>query len=167
MIKKMKAGKAKGPDGWSPQELGALPNAWTDQLAKFYNQWEHNGHWPPAIKRSVIALIEKPGATTEGQLRPIGILSYVYRVWMAIRKEHTRGWSLKIHGGKHEGAAAMACRTRIHTDISGWKGHETLSTFLDCSKCREDRTARRCPKDSRFGIPGPNRQPQCEHLQRK
>ena len=31
----------------------------------------------------------------------------------------------------------MACRTRIHTEISGWKGHETLSTFLDCSKCYE------------------------------
>ena len=56
---------------------------------------------------------------------------------MAIRKAHTRDWSLKIHGGKHEGAAAMACRTKIHTEISGWKGQETLSTFLDCSKCYE------------------------------
>ena len=64
-------------------------------------------------------------------------MSYVYRVWMAIRKTHTRDWSLKIHGGKHEGAAAMACRTRIHTEVSMWKGQETLSTFLDCSKCYE------------------------------
>ena len=31
----------------------------------------------------------------------------------------------------------MACRTRIHTEISNWKGKETLSTFLDCSKCYE------------------------------
>ena len=46
----------------------------------------------------MIALMPKPGAETEAQLSPIGILSYIYRVWMAIRKAHTRQWSLSIHG---------------------------------------------------------------------
>ena len=49
VLKRPKAGKAKGPDGWSPKELEALPEAWTDQLAAFYNQGEVEGHWPPAM----------------------------------------------------------------------------------------------------------------------
>eukprot|EP00972_Heterocapsa_arctica_P078120 11522083-Heterocapsa_arctica.AAC.1 len=34
----------------------------------------------------IVALIPKYGAENEGQLRPISILSYIYRVWMAVRK---------------------------------------------------------------------------------
>ena len=91
--------KPKGPDGWCPKELEKLPKAWTNQLATFYNQWEARGHWPPAIRRAVIALIAKQGANTEAQLRPIGILSYIYRIWMAIRKQDTKQWSLRFQGG--------------------------------------------------------------------
>ena len=65
----------------------------------------------------MIALIPKPGAETEAQLRPTGILSYIYRVWMAVRKTHTRQWSLNIHGGKHIGAAALACATRATVEM--------------------------------------------------
>ena len=137
VLQRLKGGKAKGPDGWGPKELEILPNAWTDRLAIFYNQWEAKGHWPPAIRRSVIALIAKQGAATEAQLRPIGILSYVYRIWMAIRKQDTRQWSLQIHGGKHQGAAALACHTRAQVELAAWKGQSVLMALLDCSKCYE------------------------------
>ena len=83
VLKKLKSGKAKGPDGWTPRELEALPPKWTDQLARFYNRWEERGARPPSIRSAVVALIEKPGAKSEAQLRPIGILSYIYRIWMA------------------------------------------------------------------------------------
>ena len=43
VIKQLKSGKAKGPDGWTPRELEALPDKWTDQLARFYNKWEEQG----------------------------------------------------------------------------------------------------------------------------
>ena len=137
VLQKLKGGKAKGPDGWCPKELAVLPKAWTDRLATFYNQWEARGHWPPAIRRAVIALIAKQGATSEAQLRPIGILSYIYRIWMAIRKQDTRQWSLQIHGGSHQGAAAMACHTRAQVELAAWKGESVLMALLDCSKCYE------------------------------
>ena len=38
VLKRLKSGKAKGMDGWTPMELGALPPQWTDQLARFYNK---------------------------------------------------------------------------------------------------------------------------------
>jgi hypothetical protein len=104
VLKRLKSGKAKGMDGWTPMELEALAPQWTDQLARFYNRWEQQGAWPPTIRNAVIALIEKPGAKSEAQLRPIGILLYIYRIWMAIRKKQARGWSLRLHGGEHSGA---------------------------------------------------------------
>ena len=137
VLKSLKSGKAKGPDGWTPRELQALPTMWTDQLAAFYNEWEKRGAWPRSIRNAVVALIEKPGAKNEGQLRPIGILSYLYRIWMAIRREQARPWSLRIHGGTHEGAAAMACRSRAQTEIAHWEGKHTITAYLDCSKCYE------------------------------
>ena len=132
VLKRLKSGKAKGPDGWTPRELEALPPKWTDQLARFYNKWEEQGAWPPSIRSAVVALIEKPGAKSEAQLRPIGILSYIYRIWMAIRKDQARGWSLRLHGGAHVGAAAMACRSRALSELAHWGGKHVLSAFLDC-----------------------------------
>eukprot|EP00972_Heterocapsa_arctica_P015304 2254414-Heterocapsa_arctica.AAC.1 len=71
-------GKAKGVDGWSPAELRALSRTHikglTDILNKVdkYKKWTHGLH-------PIIALIAKEGAEHEGQLRPIAILTYVYR----------------------------------------------------------------------------------------
>ena len=107
VLTKLSGRKAKGPDGRGPKELLTLPTAWTDQLANFYNDCEHNGTWPQALLTCVIALIPNPGATTEAQLRPIGIMPYIYRTWVAARRSQARQWSLHIHGGAHLGAAAM------------------------------------------------------------
>ena len=43
VLQRLKSGKAKGPDGWTPRELEALPDEWTDQLARFNNRWEEQG----------------------------------------------------------------------------------------------------------------------------
>ena len=43
VLKRLRAGKAKGADGWSPAELAALPTSWTDRLAEFYTKWEEEG----------------------------------------------------------------------------------------------------------------------------
>lgn len=61
----------------SLDELRHLPGAWIRRLADFHNEWDSQGAWPEAVKRAIIALIPKPGAETEGQLRPIGVLSYM------------------------------------------------------------------------------------------
>eukprot|EP00972_Heterocapsa_arctica_P015221 2241734-Heterocapsa_arctica.AAC.1 len=64
-------GKAKGVDGWSPAELRALSR----------NQIEREQKWPDGLN-PIIALIPKEGVESEGQLRPIAILPYIYKVWM-------------------------------------------------------------------------------------
>ena len=79
----------------------------------------------------------KAGAAHEKQLRPVGLLSYIYRVWMAIRKQHLSLWSRTLHGGRHEGAAELATCTRIDMELASWRGLYTLLALLDCSKCDE------------------------------
>ena len=136
-LRRMKTGKATGADGWRPHELAALPVPWTDQLAVFLNEWEAQGSWPGALRNSLIALVPKAGAQNEGQLRPIGLLSYLYRVWMVVRKQDLKGWSQTIHQGRHQGAAEMAVRTRIQMELQTWEGRHSLLALLDCSKCYE------------------------------
>lgn len=88
------------------------------------------GYRPDAVKRAIMALIPQAGAETEGQLRPIGLLSYIYRVWIAVRKQDLRQWSLALHGGAYD-------LLRIAASIEGaqWQGKSALVAFLDCSKC--------------------------------
>eukprot|EP00972_Heterocapsa_arctica_P073884 10906677-Heterocapsa_arctica.AAC.1 len=78
-------GKAKGVDGWSPAELRALSRTPIQGLADLLNLIEKEQTWPDGL-HPIIALIPKEGGGSEGQLRPIIILPYIYRVWMAIRK---------------------------------------------------------------------------------
>ncbi len=87
-----------------------------------YNYWERAQRWPGALRYSVTALIPKPGAQLEHQLRPIGVLPYVYRVWMAIRKRHLQLWSQTLHGGQHDGAATLAWRTAVQVELDHWRG---------------------------------------------
>ena len=136
-LRSMRQGKATGADGWRPYELAALPVPWTDMLATFLTQWEGTGQWPDALRQNIIALVPKPGAAHEKQLRPIGLLSYVYRMWMVIRKQHLSAWSKTLHSGRHQGAAELATRTRIDMELDHWRGLFTLLALLDCSKCYE------------------------------
>lgn len=84
-------GKAKGADGWSPKELAALPLSRLDALGRMIGHWEAAGRWPDALRNVVFSMIPKPNAETEAGLRPIGLLSYVYRVCMVIRKKDRAG----------------------------------------------------------------------------
>ena len=137
VLRKLSEGKAKGTDGWSPKEILSLPHSWLGKLAEFYNTWEKRGKWPQVLNNSIIALVPKAGATHEGQLRPIGIMPYIYRLWMAARRIDAKDWSLSIHGGKHLGAAALAYDTQVRIEKAHWAGEHVLIAFLDCSKCYE------------------------------
>eukprot|EP00972_Heterocapsa_arctica_P069581 10281138-Heterocapsa_arctica.AAC.1 len=78
-------GKAKGVDGWSPAEPRALSRTHIQGLAELLNLIGKEQKWLDGVN-PIIALIPKEGAESEGQLRLIAILPYIYRVWMAIRK---------------------------------------------------------------------------------
>eukprot|EP00972_Heterocapsa_arctica_P025561 3762618-Heterocapsa_arctica.AAC.1 len=84
VVNNLADGKAEGIDGWSPAELRALSRTHIKGLTDIFNKVENNKRWHGL--HPIIALIAKEGAEHEGQLRPIAILPYVYRVWMAVRK---------------------------------------------------------------------------------
>eukprot|EP00972_Heterocapsa_arctica_P093439 13782525-Heterocapsa_arctica.AAC.1 len=85
VVNKLVDGKAKGVDACSPAELRALSQTHVHGRADILNKVEKDKRWPVGMN-PIIALIPKDGADNEGQLRPIAILPYIYRVWMAVRK---------------------------------------------------------------------------------
>lgn len=100
-------------------------------------------------------MIPKSKAETEAQLRPIGLRPYIYWVWIAIRKQQSRGWSLRLRGGTHIGATVMASRTRASIELQHYQGQSRLCAFSDCSKPSErvgHAVAGSCALNS--GLPG-------------
>eukprot|EP00972_Heterocapsa_arctica_P007138 1042290-Heterocapsa_arctica.AAC.1 len=68
-------------------------------LADLLNLIEKAHTWPDGLN-PIIALIPKEGAASEGQLRLIAILPYIYRVWTAIRKCKIKQWALRLNDGR-------------------------------------------------------------------
>ena len=71
VLRKIPKNKAGGADHWKPQELLVLPRVLKEALLKWIHRAESEGVWPEGFNVAHIALIGKPGATHEGQLRPI------------------------------------------------------------------------------------------------
>ena len=107
-VRHMSDNKAKGVDGWRPSEIAALPRKAKQQLIDYYHHAEQVGSWGPQMQHVLIALIPKPGATHEGQLRPIGILPMLYRIYMKIRRHTYKDWVRQIHNGREESALDLA-----------------------------------------------------------
>ena len=129
--------EAAGLDHWRPDELQQLPHEAFEQLADFCRRCEIAGKWPEALRGFTVALIHKPKATHEGALRPIGLLPYIYRIWMAVRKRKLKTWVLSLHSGGIQSATAQAWRLGATQESERARGLFTLAAFLDCSKCYE------------------------------
>ena len=76
--------------------------------------------------------MNKPGATHEGQLRPIGLLTYVYRTWIAIRRQTQKEWTQKLHGSTTPSAVELAWETKKNEELGKWQGEGSITAFLDC-----------------------------------
>eukprot|EP00972_Heterocapsa_arctica_P034966 5147155-Heterocapsa_arctica.AAC.1 len=99
VVNNLADGKANGVDGWSPAELRVLSRTHIKGLNNILNKVETCQRWPHGL-HPIIALIAKEGAENEGQFRPIAILPYIYKVWMAIRKNKVRQWAIKLNNGR-------------------------------------------------------------------
>ena len=91
-------GKAGGSDHWQPGELLALPHAYKLGLLRWMVSREQEGVWPHSFNGALIALLDKEGARHEGQLRPICLLPYIYRIWMKLRRPATKDWLQNLYG---------------------------------------------------------------------
>ena len=88
-IYKMKE-SSPGLDGWSHIDLKLLSHAapWViDSLCQLLSAVEQTGAWPSSIISGFTTLIPKSSETPETptDLRPITVLSVLYRVWARIR----------------------------------------------------------------------------------
>ena len=132
VIRHLSDNKAKGKDAWTIPELRALSRADTDALAQFLNNVEKERRWPKNFPGPIIALLDKPSALDEGELRPIAILPYIYRIWMAVRKADTREWTKNMHGGAFESAESHAWNLAVKAELARHEGEVFMAAFLDC-----------------------------------
>ena len=84
-LMRMRSKSAPGCDGWRVDELKRLPLALLDRLACLFNVVEETGVWPHALCEGIVSLITKGEGTDPLKLRPIGVMSVVYRLWAATR----------------------------------------------------------------------------------
>eukprot|EP00972_Heterocapsa_arctica_P018715 2768944-Heterocapsa_arctica.AAC.1 len=136
VVNRLVDGKAKGVDGWSPAELRSLSREHLQGLAELLNLIEKQQKWPNVLN-PIIALIPKEGAESEGQLRPIAILPYIYRVWMAIRKCKIKQWALRLNDGRFSSPETLVWEVAARSELSRLKGTCFVAAYIDCSKCYE------------------------------
>ena len=106
-------------------------------MAASMNNAEKEGRWPEQLRVTQVSLIPKEGACHEGKLRPIGILPYFYRVWMAVRGRDAQPWCRVLYGSRHKSATELVWTRNVAEDLVRAKGWFMLTAFLACSKCYE------------------------------
>ena len=81
----MRTGSACGVEGWRMSELKRLPLVFLIRLAAFYNVIEETGTWPTSLERALITFIPKDETGSLEAVRPITVMSTIYRLWAAAR----------------------------------------------------------------------------------
>ena len=93
-IASMKAASSPGKDSWRVRELRALPDTAIEQLLFILNQMEHRQQIPEILAASWTALLEptkKGGSPLD--MRPISILSTVWRVFASAKCRQLQPWA--------------------------------------------------------------------------
>lgn len=130
-------GKVMGDRRMGASRTGALAR----RVARRPGWYDGRMAKPGGVTRSSSAGDILHDSKTQGgdrsRVETIGLLPYIYRVWVARRRGQQQGWSLGIHDGKRAGAAALAARTRADLEVAKFQGKHTLLASLVCSKCYE------------------------------
>ena len=157
----VRRGKAPGPDGWGGSELLGLPPPALEKLAAAFNFWEAQAEaeelaarregrdvqvgrmpFPAVLARSYVALIPKAEESVDPlELRPLSLLSEIYRAWARLRcsdlGEWMAGWLPEECRGfsKHRGCEDVWWR--LACDVEGaLERQEALAALgIDLAKC--------------------------------
>ena len=82
-----------GLDGWSWNELKALPLSWYVGLAWILRLVEDTGIWPDGLLDAYITMITKTdGNSTPLGHQPLSVLPVIYRLWASVRLGHIQHW---------------------------------------------------------------------------
>ena len=89
--------KTPGLDGWRHSELARLPlEAWRE-LVDLYGRVQQEGRWPQGVAQTCVIFLAKPaGGPMAKDMRPICLLSCIYRIWarwiFMTHREHLSSW---------------------------------------------------------------------------
>ena len=85
--------RAKGIKQWSVALLTRLPPPFWDALAELLRMVERTGTWPQPVVEGFTSLVPKgEGEGNPMKLRPLTILSQIYRIWAAVCMEDSLQW---------------------------------------------------------------------------
>ena len=140
-LMRMSSSSSCGLDGWRVTELKALPIRCLERLAELLNAVERSGTWPQALAEGIISLINKGEGASALRLRPISVMSVVYRLWAATRGREVLLWqetwiseaqrgSRPAHG-THDAWYGLA----IQIEHALLEGTPLSGVALDYSKC--------------------------------
>ena len=85
-------GTGLGWDGIHPRALLRLPDEVIAQWMALMLKCERTGQWPDEAGLVVVVLLPKP----DGGFRPIGLLPFLPRVWMRVRRDVAQEWERKV-----------------------------------------------------------------------
>ena len=140
-LMRMRSKSAPGCDGWRVDELESLPLALLDRLACLFNVVEETGVWPHALCEGIVSLITKGEGTDPLKLRPIGVMSVVYRLWAATRVRQVLDWQeLWIDDGLHgfrkaHGAEDVWWKQALQVEEALLHTETLFGLSLDYGKC--------------------------------
>ena len=140
-VKHMRSKSAAGLDSWRVDELKHLPLALMERLATMLNFIEETGMWPTALTSGVISLISKGEGSSPTKLRPIGIMSCVYRLWAACRVRNVLQWQEQwidssMHGFRTAHSAEdVWWRHALEIEAALLQGSALFGLSLDYGKC--------------------------------
>ena len=92
-LSRMSPFAASGLDCWEVASLKALPDFCLEKLCTILSLVEDTGRWPSALTFGYFSLIPKPDSDdSPASLRPLSILSVVYRTWASCRLSELMRW---------------------------------------------------------------------------
>eukprot|EP00660_Eupelagonema_oceanica_P019619 gene19618-biopygen24621 len=141
VLAKMGGRQAGGMEGWRVRELKALPEPLLDLLARVFNAVERTGRWPPALQRALITLIPKGRGGEPTQMRPISVMSAVYRLWAAARLRDVIQWQERwVAPGQRGfrsgmGAEDVFWELALRVEVALLEGTDLYGVTYDYVKC--------------------------------
>lgn len=143
-VQLLKATAAVGTDGWTRQELLALPLIFWTRLAALLTRIEICGFWPEplmSIHHFALKKPAKPQCVPQCQIRLLLVEPIIVRTWASIRAQEVNEWQLswlpeQLHGGLPGRSTATALAAlKIAVMEAKEAGHTLSAVLLDAVEC--------------------------------
>jgi len=141
VLRRMRSKSAPGMDCWRVDELKQLPVVFLDRLACLFSLIEETGLWPDDLTKGIVSLISKGEGSKPTKLRPIGLMSCVYRLWAAARVGDVMAWQefwidKSMHGFRRcHGAEDVWWTQALAIEDALLQGTSLFGLSLDYGKC--------------------------------